>query len=155
MWRRVKQETNGKKALLDHVLKTAEKGNPKSVIDAMDEYGRHTRYMNIGNDKWPILDSALHKVDPLTVLELGTYFGQIIDHAGLSSKVQLVQGKFEERLHEVRKFLEEMGTPYFDFIFLEIRSLEAFLFACISATEEEWLHWEGKLHMLRQYYDAY
>eukprot|EP01018_Ginkgo_biloba_P002801 Gb_35678 [translate_table: standard] len=106
--------------------------------------------MNIGDDKGPILDSALHKFNPRVVLEIGTYCGysavriasqlhtpnsklialemspanceiarQIIEHAGLSSKVQVVQGKFDERIGDVKQLLQDLGAPYFDFVFLD------------------------------------
>jgi len=139
------------KALLDHVLQTAEKGNPQSVLEAIDSYSRRTSWlMNIGDDKGPFLDSALGKYNPRVALEIGTYCGysavriasqmqksgskllavemsplncqiatQIIDHAGLSSKVRVVEGKFDERLDAVKQFLEEMDAPFFDFVFLD------------------------------------
>lgn len=139
------------KALLDHVRQTAERGNPKSVMDAIDSYGRRTSWlMNIGDDKGPFLDAALTKYNPRVALEIGTYCGysavriasqlqrpesallavemsplncqiatQIIDHAGLSSKVRVVEGKFNERLDVVKQFLEEKDAPFFDFVFLD------------------------------------
>ncbi|GLJ33512.1 hypothetical protein SUGI_0673990 [Cryptomeria japonica] len=42
---------------------------------------------------------------------------QIIEHAGLSSKVVVVEGKFNERLDIAKKFLEEMNSPHFDLVF--------------------------------------
>ncbi|GLJ33503.1 hypothetical protein SUGI_0673900 [Cryptomeria japonica] len=139
------------KALLDHVVKTAEKDNPLSVLNVMDAYAKASGWlMNIGDDKGPILDMALEKYNPRVVLELGTLCGysavriasqlhkegskilsfemsaencniarQIIEHAGLSSKVDVVEGKFNERIDVAKKFLEEMNSPYFDFVFLD------------------------------------
>lgn len=139
------------KALLDHVLQTAERGNPQSVLQAIDSYGRRTSWlMNIGDDKGPFLDSALAKYNPRVALEIGTYCGysavriasqmqrpksmllavemsplncqiatQIIDHAGLSSKVRVVEGKFDEKLDAVKQFLEEMEANFFDFVLLD------------------------------------
>jgi len=139
------------KALLDHVLQTAERGNPQSVLQAIDSYSRRTSWlMNIGDDKGPFLDSAIAKYSPRVALEIGTYCGysavriasqmqrprsmllavemgplncqiatQIIDHAGLFSKVRVVEGKFDERLGTVKQFLEEMDAPFFEFVFLD------------------------------------
>jgi len=139
------------KALLDHVLQTAERGNPKSVMEAIDSYGRRTSWlMNIGDDKGFFLDAALAKYNPRVALEIGTYCGysavriasqlqrpgsmllavemsplnsqiatQIVDHAGLSSKVRVVEGKFDERLDAVKQFLEERDAPFFDFVLLD------------------------------------
>lgn len=139
------------KALLDHVLQKAERGNPQSVLEAIDSYSRRTSWlMNIGDDKGPFLDSALGIYNPRVALEIGTYCGysavriasqmqkpgsmllavemsplncqiatQIIDHAGLSSKVRVVEGKFDERLDAVKQFLEEKDAPFFDFVLLD------------------------------------
>ncbi|GLJ33510.1 hypothetical protein SUGI_0673970 [Cryptomeria japonica] len=139
------------KALLDHVVTTAAKGNPLSVLNVMDTYAKTSSwFMNIGDDKGPILDKALDKYNPRVVLELGTFCGysavmiasqlhnegskllsfemnpdncniarQIIEHAGLSSKVIVVEGKFNERLDEAKNFLEEMNSRHFDFVFID------------------------------------
>lgn len=139
------------KALLDHVLQTAERGNPQSVLQAIDSYSRRTSWlMNIGDDKGPFLDSAIAKYNPRVALEIGTYCGysavriasqlqrprsmllavemgplncqiatEIIDHAGVLSKVRVVEGKFDERLGTVKQFLEEMDAPFFEFVFLD------------------------------------
>lgn len=64
------------KALLDHVLKTAEKSSPLSVLNVIDTYAKTTSWlMNIGDDKGPILDRAVEKYNPRVVLEIGTYCG--------------------------------------------------------------------------------
>ncbi|XP_057836257.1 uncharacterized protein LOC131046513 [Cryptomeria japonica] len=139
------------KAMLAHVIRTAEKGNPLSVLNVMDAYAKTSGWlMNIGDDKGPILDQALDKYNPRVVIELGTFCGysavriasqlhkegsklitfemspdnyniarQIIEHAGLSSKVVSVQGKFNERLDVAKQFLKEMNTTHFDFVFID------------------------------------
>ncbi|KAH9289023.1 hypothetical protein KI387_033140, partial [Taxus chinensis] len=43
----------------------------------------------------------------------------IIDHAGLSSKVEVLEGTLSDVCDELGEFLDEMGVPYFDFIFLD------------------------------------
>ncbi|KAK9971012.1 hypothetical protein ABG768_026908 [Culter alburnus] len=62
--------------MLKAVQKNATKGDPKSVISAIDSYCRHKEWaMNVGDDKGLILDSVLTEVNPSTALELGTYCG--------------------------------------------------------------------------------
>ncbi|XP_048066454.1 catechol O-methyltransferase A isoform X1 [Megalobrama amblycephala] len=62
--------------MLKAVQKNATKGDPKSVISAIDYYCRHKEWaMNVGDDKGLILDSVLTEVNPSTALELGTYCG--------------------------------------------------------------------------------
>eukprot|EP00253_Pinus_taeda_P035899 PITA_35899 len=82
------------KVLLDHVLQTAERDNPQSVLQAIDSYSRRTSWlMNIGDDRGHC--------------------------GGLSSKVRVVEGKFDERLGTIKKFLKEMDAPFFEFVFLD------------------------------------
>lgn len=62
--------------LLEYVLKNAERGNPQSVIQAVDEFARSgTWFMNVGEEKGRILDSSIAKKNPQLLLELGTYCG--------------------------------------------------------------------------------
>ncbi|KAF4110281.1 hypothetical protein G5714_009533 [Onychostoma macrolepis] len=62
--------------MLKAVQKNATKGDPKSVISAIDYYCRHKEWaMNVGDEKGLILDSVLTEVNPSTALELGTYCG--------------------------------------------------------------------------------
>lgn len=62
--------------ILKAVQKNATKGNPESVISAIDHYCRHSEWaMNVGDEKGLILDSVVTEVNPSTALELGTYCG--------------------------------------------------------------------------------
>ncbi|XP_016411750.1 catechol O-methyltransferase-like [Sinocyclocheilus rhinocerous] len=62
--------------MLKAVQKNATKGDPESVISAIDYYCRHKEWaMNVGDEKGLILDSVLTEVNPSTALELGTYCG--------------------------------------------------------------------------------
>eukprot|EP00252_Welwitschia_mirabilis_P013155 TRINITY_DN29043_c0_g1_i1.p1 TRINITY_DN29043_c0_g1~~TRINITY_DN29043_c0_g1_i1.p1 ORF type:complete len:279 (-),score=24.07 TRINITY_DN29043_c0_g1_i1:153-989(-) len=171
------------KALLEYVLANAEKGNPDSVLQRIDEFaGRSSWLMNIGKDKGAFLEQALADRKPHLALEIGTYCGysavkiasnilrirqgtnssgdsatasaavplsadgvpqpprclpvlltvemnpencetarQVIEHAGLTSAVRILEGRFEQRLEEVRAFLEEFGEGknLFDFVLLD------------------------------------
>ncbi|XP_071333613.1 catechol O-methyltransferase A [Trachinotus anak] len=62
--------------LLQAVSINAVRGDPDSVITAIDHFCKHTEWaMNIGDEKGAILDSVVMETSPSTVLELGTYCG--------------------------------------------------------------------------------
>ncbi|KAG1949630.1 catechol O-methyltransferase isoform MB-COMT [Pimephales promelas] len=62
--------------LMKAVQKHATRGDPQSVISAIDYYCRHREWaMNIGDEKGSILDSVVSELNPEKVLELGTYCG--------------------------------------------------------------------------------
>ncbi|KAM3878386.1 catechol O-methyltransferase B [Diretmus argenteus] len=62
--------------LLSAVQKNATRGDPRSVVKAIDHFCRHKEWaMNVGDEKGVILDSVVCEVKPTTVLELGTYCG--------------------------------------------------------------------------------
>uniref|UniRef100_A0A3B4WSH1 catechol O-methyltransferase n=2 Tax=Seriola lalandi dorsalis TaxID=1841481 RepID=A0A3B4WSH1_SERLL len=62
--------------LLRAVIINAVRGDPDSVIRAIDHFCKHTEWaMNIGDEKGAILDSVVMETSPSTVLELGTYCG--------------------------------------------------------------------------------
>ena len=52
--------------LLKHVLTTAERGNPKSVIDTIDAWCWSTQWMmNVGDVKGVIVDEQVEKAKPM------------------------------------------------------------------------------------------
>ncbi|XP_048873628.1 catechol O-methyltransferase A [Brienomyrus brachyistius] len=62
--------------LLKAIQKKATRGDPQSVISAIDYFCRHKEWaMNVGDEKGAILDSVVSEVNPSTALELGTYCG--------------------------------------------------------------------------------
>ncbi|KAI3370420.1 hypothetical protein L3Q82_025191 [Scortum barcoo] len=62
--------------LLSAVQKNATRGDPCSVVKAIDQFCRQKEWaMNVGDEKGCILDSVVSEVNPATVLELGTYCG--------------------------------------------------------------------------------
>ncbi|XP_036389033.1 catechol O-methyltransferase A [Megalops cyprinoides] len=64
------------KRLLRAVQKNATRGDPLSVISAIDHFCRHSEWaMNVGDEKGSILDSVVSELNPNTSLELGTYCG--------------------------------------------------------------------------------
>ncbi|KAL4434283.1 hypothetical protein ABPG75_000724 [Micractinium tetrahymenae] len=134
------------RSLLNHVLRTAEKGNPDSVLKVMDDFCYTQSWMmNIGDEKGLILDAAVASAKPLRLaLELGTYCGfstvrvarllppvaklvaidpsevpaevagPILEHAGLSNRVELIKGTAAE----VLPTLKERGLQ-FDLLFID------------------------------------
>jgi len=63
-------------AVLAHVQSKAERGNPASVLDAIDDFASHQRWMmNIGPRKGQVLTQALTDVNAKNVLEIGAYCG--------------------------------------------------------------------------------
>mmetsp|Transcript_33896 Transcript_33896/g.101034 ORF Transcript_33896/g.101034 Transcript_33896/m.101034 type:complete len:307 (+) Transcript_33896:2-922(+) len=64
--------------LLIHVIKTAQEGDAKSVMEAMDTFWAHTFAM-AGTDSWSIrgdlLDKVIKEKQPSRCLEIGTYCG--------------------------------------------------------------------------------
>jgi len=61
---------------LDHILKNAKQGDPKSVVQEWDKFC-WTRYfmMNIGDVKGEIADKALKDCNPTVAVELGSHCG--------------------------------------------------------------------------------
>ncbi|TWW61559.1 Catechol O-methyltransferase [Takifugu flavidus] len=133
--------------LLAAVQKNATRGDPRSVVKAIDEFCRYTEWaMNVGDEKGCILDSVVSEVNPATVLELGTYCGystvriatllppdaKLItlefnpDFAVIARQVIAWAGQ-EEKVHLVEgssgdlipKMKEQFGVKSFDLVFLD------------------------------------
>ena len=67
---------NRELAVTRYVEQNAELGNPRSVLDTMDEFALEHRFlMNVGEEKGEVLVSALQGDGPLRCLELGAYCG--------------------------------------------------------------------------------
>lgn len=105
------------------VLKSARRGDAEDVVRTIDNFAyQDSLLINVGDKKGAILDAAVERGKPRTILELGTYVGysavrmapklpkegrlfsiefneanaaiarRIIDHAGLSGQIQVVVG---------------------------------------------------------------
>ncbi|XP_069476087.1 catechol O-methyltransferase-like [Ambystoma mexicanum] len=62
--------------ILNYVLQNAVRGDPQSVIDAIDKYcGEKEWAMHVGDEKGAIMDKVVTETNPSTCLELGTYCG--------------------------------------------------------------------------------
>ncbi|XP_068172173.1 catechol O-methyltransferase B [Antennarius striatus] len=133
--------------LLGAVQKNSTRGNPRSVVQSIDDYCRHQEWaMNVGDEKGCILDSTVSEVNPTYVLELGTYCGYSAvriasllgphaklytlefnkDHAAVARQVIAWAG-LEDRVQLVEgsssewipKIKEEFGVKTFDLVFLD------------------------------------
>ncbi|MGH2951010.1 MAG: O-methyltransferase [Solirubrobacterales bacterium] len=110
-------------ALAEHVLASARRDDLDAAIRVVDEFCYEQSFMiNVGDEKGEILDSAIRRVAPQGLLELGTYCGysalrtarmmpngahltslefnadnaeiarQILEHAGVADRVTVVHG---------------------------------------------------------------
>lgn len=61
--------------ILRHVRQHAQRGDPQSVLDAIDNYSSQERTMCLGKKKGAIMDSVIQEYRPSLVLELGAYCG--------------------------------------------------------------------------------
>ena len=108
--------------LAEHVVARARRSDAADVLKVIDEFAYNQSFLiNVGDEKGLILDSAVATAKPARVLELGTYCGysalrmaiaaptarivsiefnaanaaiarRILDHAGVSSRVTVVEG---------------------------------------------------------------
>ncbi|XP_072308056.1 catechol O-methyltransferase B isoform X1 [Eucyclogobius newberryi] len=133
--------------ILRAVKMNAARGNPCSVVKAIDDYCKHKEWaMNVGDEKGCIVDSVVSEVKPTTVLELGTYCAYSTvrianllppnakfitlefntDYAAIAREVINWAG-FQDKIQLVEgasgewipRLKEEFGVETFDFIFLD------------------------------------
>ncbi|MFE3759418.1 O-methyltransferase [Nocardia tengchongensis] len=93
-------------AVRDHVLATAEQGNPESVMAAIDTFARtRSNLVNVGDEKGLLLDAAVRKADPTLLLELGTYIGYSAVRTGrtMPEGARLVSVEFSAANAEVAR----------------------------------------------------
>ncbi|CAF3499856.1 unnamed protein product [Rotaria socialis] len=137
----------GQEKMLAHVLKNSAKGNVDSVIKAIDDYCWTTSWMmNVGDRKGLILEEAIRKRQPKTVLELGTFCGysslrivsqlpgdarfitiemnplsaaiaaQLHEHAGVTSRITCIVGSTD---NVIPTLSEQFAIQSFDLIFID------------------------------------
>ncbi|MFD6356918.1 O-methyltransferase [Nocardia tengchongensis] len=93
-------------AVRDHVLATAEQGNPESVMAAIDTFARtRSNLVNVGDEKGLLLDAAVRKADPTLLLELGTYIGYSAVRTGrtMPAGARLISVEFSAANAEVAR----------------------------------------------------
>ncbi|XP_066286188.1 catechol O-methyltransferase-like isoform X1 [Branchiostoma lanceolatum] len=70
------QAMSKEQRVLQYVQQNASRGDPDSVLAAVDKFGWETEWaMNVGDVKGAILDRFVEETAPQTMLELGTYMG--------------------------------------------------------------------------------
>ncbi len=156
----------------EKVLNNARRGDADDVIRVIDDFAyQDSLLINVGDRKGAILDEALERVQPRTILELGTYVGysairmarklqeegrlysvefseanaeiarKIIDHAGLSDRVQVVVGTLGDGGRTL-SYLETvcgLSAGTLDFVFID-HAKEAYLSDLQLILERGWLH---------------
>jgi catechol O-methyltransferase len=125
--------------LATYVVERARRGDAADVIRVIDEYCyTQSILINVGDEKGEILDEAIRRAKPRTVLELGTYCGysalrmalaapearitslefnaanadiarRILDHAGVGGRVTVVVGTLGDGGKTARTLREEHG----------------------------------------------
>jgi catechol O-methyltransferase len=127
-------------ALADHVEAEARRGDPDDVVRVIDDFAYHRSFLiNIGDEKGRILDSAIQRTEPRSLLELGTYCGysalrmarvmpeearlvsvefnpanaaiarRILSHAGIHDEVAVVVGTLGDGGITIAKLESEHG----------------------------------------------
>jgi catechol O-methyltransferase len=158
-------------AAAQYVARNARQGDVDDVISTIDRYCRTESFLiNVGDEKGEILDAAVRAVKPSFVLELGTYVGygamrlartapearvvtveflpanaaiarRIIDHAGLSDRITVVEGT----LADGGKTLEHLSTVIglgpggLDAVFLD-HAKDHYLSDLHRLEDNGWLH---------------
>jgi catechol O-methyltransferase len=96
----------------DYIFETAIHENPKSVLDAMDNFAKNNRFlMNVGNEKGALLVEEIVKLGPeINVLELGSFCGysSILMAMNMDQKSQItsfeINGKYAKIAREIIEF---------------------------------------------------
>uniref|UniRef100_A0A4W6EQ90 catechol O-methyltransferase n=1 Tax=Lates calcarifer TaxID=8187 RepID=A0A4W6EQ90_LATCA len=115
--------------LLGAVQKNATRGDPCSVVKAIDHFCRHKEWaMNVGDEKGCILDSVVSEINPATVLdrlpphaklitlEFNPDFAVIARQVIAWAGVQLVEGASGDWIPKMK---EQFGIKTFDLVFLD------------------------------------
>ena len=158
-------------AAAEYVERNARRGDVDDVIASIDRYCRTKSYLiNVGDEKGEILDAAVRAVKPSFVLELGTYVGygamrlarcapqahvvtveyvpanaaiarRIIEHAGLSDRITVVEGTLADggkTLAHLRSVLG-LGLGGLDAVFLD-HAKDHYLSDLHTLEDSGWLH---------------
>jgi catechol O-methyltransferase len=158
-------------AAAEYVARNARRGDADDVIATIDRYCRTKSFLiNVGDEKGEILDAAVRAVKPSFVLELGTYVGygamrlaraapdarvvtvefvpanaaiarRIIEHAGLSDRITVVEGTLADggkTLEHLRTVIG-LGPGGLDAVFLD-HAKDHYLSDLHHLEDNGWLH---------------
>ena len=94
---------------LDYVFSNAEKNNPKSILQTIDNFVQESGQflMNVGPEKGKILKNHLLKSEPNNVIELGTFIGYsaVLISSTIGEKSQLTSIDSDMHSIEIAKEL--------------------------------------------------
>jgi catechol O-methyltransferase len=158
-------------AAVDYVLKNAKAGDVDDVLATIDKFAyEESILINIGDEKGPILDSAVRRANPALALELGTYCGysalriaraapnakvysvelaeanaanarQIWAHAGVADRVTCVVGTIGDGGATLDALADEHGFTSGALDFVFIdHDKDAYLNDLLSILDRGWLH---------------
>jgi catechol O-methyltransferase len=158
-------------AAVDYVLKNAKAGDVDDVIASIDKFAYEKSILiNVGDEKGSILDSAVRRVDPRLVLELGTYCGysalriaraapnarifsvelaeanadnarRIWDHAGVADRITCVVGTLGDGGRTLDALANEHEFTSGAVDFVFLdHDKDAYLPDLLSILERGWLH---------------
>jgi catechol O-methyltransferase len=101
-------------ALADYVVANARPGDLDDAIRAVDEFCYEQKFMiNVGDEKGAILDAAIRRAQPRTLLELGTYCGYsaLRTARAMPEGARLISIEFVEANAEIaRRILRHAGV---------------------------------------------
>lgn len=129
--------------LADYVLEHAEKGNPDSVIKAVNEFCWNEHWMmHLGDEKGAIVENEVKQHNPKIILELGTYCAfstilmarhlpkdgriytidpeitmcsiKLIQHSGLEDKIFQVKGKAQNVISKLPELRGKVDMVFID-----------------------------------------
>lgn len=155
-------------AVLDRILTTTQPGDLDAVIRTIDEFGHQSILVNVGDEKGLLLDAAIERCQPMTLIELGAYVGysalraarvmpagahlysveltranaditrRMLEHAGVSDRVTVVDGKLGDPA-TVQRLDEVLSGGRLDFAFID-HAKDAYLPDLRTMIESGWLH---------------
>ena len=108
---KLNKEMSKEKRVLNYVLSNAQKNDPKSILEAIDECGYKKFFlMNIGDKKGQILEEYVRSSQAKNILELGVYLGY--------STIRIARSMSEgARIHsiDVNENFLEIAKQHLDF----------------------------------------
>ncbi|CAM3690799.1 O-methyltransferase [Smaragdicoccus niigatensis] len=155
-------------AVLDLVLKTTRPGDLDAVIRTIDKFGHKSILVNVGDEKGLLLDAAIERCQPTTMIELGAYVGysalraarvlpegahlysveltranaditrRMLEHAGVGDRVTVVDGKLGDPA-TVERLDAVLSGGRLDFAFID-HAKDAYLPDLETMIGSGWLH---------------
>jgi catechol O-methyltransferase len=156
-------------AAVQYVIKNSPQGDVLGAIKAIDNYAyQHKFLINVGDEKGELLDSAIKRVQPKIVLELGAYVGysalriarllpkdghlysvefnpenakiarRVIEHAGVSQQVTFIDGYLGDGGKTLAKLKKLIPAGSLDMVFID-HDKDAYMADLKIILESRWL----------------